>query len=78
VRAVVVKSTSGVMGRTFLHVRDGSGEAGSGTNDLAVTTTAEAAVGAELVLEGTIELDRDFGSGYRYRVLLADAMLVAD
>ena len=78
VRAVVVKSTSGVLGRTFLHVRDGSGDASIGSNDLAVTTAESPAVGTQVVLEGTIEVDKDFGSGYRYRVLLADAVLVAE
>lgn len=78
VHAIVVKATNGVLGRTFLHLRDGSGEARTGTNDLAVTTTEEIAVGSDVVLEGTLELDKDFGSGYRYRVLLSDAMRVRD
>ena len=78
VRGVVVKSTRGVMGRTFLHLRDGSGEAADGSNDLTVTTSAEPEIGTEVLLEGTLERDRDFGSGYRYGVLLADATLVRD
>jgi hypothetical protein len=78
VRGIVVKRTPGVMGRTFLHLRDGSGDAADGSNDLTVTSSAEPDVGAEAVLEGTLERDRDFGSGYRYRVLLADATLVGD
>ena len=78
VHAVVVKSTGGVLGRTFLHVRDGSGDARAGTIDLTVTTATEVAVGSDVLLEGTIELDQDFGSGYRYHVLLADATRVAE
>jgi len=78
VRGVVVKSTLGVLGRTFLHLRDGSGEAADGSNDLTITTSAEPAVGSEIVVEGTVERDRDFGSGYRYPVLLGDATLVGE
>ncbi|HET9929164.1 MAG TPA: hypothetical protein VFQ35_00690, partial [Polyangiaceae bacterium] len=76
VRGIVVKQTPGVFGKTFLHLRDGSGSAENGTNDLAVTTDAEPAVGSEVLLEGTLTLDKDFGSGYRYHVLLADAVAV--
>ncbi|HET9956700.1 MAG TPA: hypothetical protein VFQ61_19525 [Polyangiaceae bacterium] len=76
VRGIVVKSTSGVLGRTFLHVQDGSGDVKSGNHDLAVTTTAEIPVHSEVELEGTLEVDRDFGAGYRYRVLLSDAAIV--
>lgn len=76
VRGIVVKQTPGVFGKTFLHLRDGSGSADNGTNDLAVTTDAEPAVGSEVLLEGTLTLDKDFGSGYRYHVLLADAVPV--
>jgi hypothetical protein len=75
VRATVVKVTTGVMGRTFVHLRDASGIAPL-TNDLTATTTEELGVGTEVVLEGSVEVDKDFGSGYRYRVLLADTRRV--
>lgn len=75
VRATVVKVTTGVMGRTFLHLRDGSGTAPL-TNDLTATTLEDLGVGTEALLEGRIEIDKDFGSGYHYRVLLADASRV--
>lgn len=76
VRAVVVKQTPGVFGKTFLHVRDGSGRAENGTNDLAVTTSGEPTVGSTVLLEGTFEVDKDFGSGYRYPAVLSDAVVV--
>jgi hypothetical protein len=75
VRATVVKVTTGVMGRTFVHLRDGSGTP-SLNNDLTATTTEDLSVGTEALLEGRVEIDKDFGSGYRYRVLLADARRV--
>jgi len=75
VRATIVKVTAGVMGRTFLHLRDASGSAPL-TNDLTATTTEEFGIGTEVLLEGSVEIDKDFGSGYHYRVLLADARRV--
>lgn len=78
VRAVVVKSTPAVLGRTFVHVRDGSGAAADGTHDLTVTTQEQPVVGSEVLLEGVLEFDKDFGSGYRYKVLLSDATLIVE
>lgn len=77
IRAVVVKMTGGVLGRTYLHLRDGSGDATAGTNDLSATTAATPAVGETVVLEGTLGLDRDIGSGYKFPTILEDAVIVA-
>jgi hypothetical protein len=76
VRGVVVKSTAGVMGRSFVHLRDGSGDAAAGTDDLTVTMSETPAVGDTLLVEGTVTVDKDFGAGYRYPVLLEDAQVV--
>lgn len=78
VRGVVVKSIGGILGRTFLHVRDGSGDAKSGDNDLTVTTQATPSVGERVLLEGTVVTDKDYGSGYRYPVLLEDARVLPE
>lgn len=78
VRGVVVKSITGVLGKTFLHLRDGSGNSASGDNDLAVTTVQQAMVGSTILIEGTVITDKDFGSGYTYRVLVEDARVVSE
>jgi hypothetical protein len=75
---VVVKSIGGILGRTFLHIRDGSGDEKAGNNDLTVTTTASPAVGERVLLEGTVVTDKDYGSGYRYPVLLEDARVLPE
>lgn len=75
VRGTIVKSISGVMGRTFAHLRDGSGGHDAAT-DLTVTTTAELVPGTQVLLEGTLAIDRDFGAGYRYPVILEDAQVL--
>jgi len=71
VRGVVVKSTVGVLGRNWLHIRDNSAKEGS--DDLTVTTTDAASVGQTVLVEGTVAQDKDFGAGYRYAVLVEDA-----
>jgi hypothetical protein len=76
VHAVVVKCVEGVLGKNFLHVKDGSGSAAD--SDLAVTTSALPVLGSRVLLEGTVAKDKDFGMGYRYPVLLEDARLVGE
>ena len=75
VRGRVVKYNSGILGRNWLHLQDGSGSAAEGTHDLTVTTTATAQVGAIVTATGTVALDKDFGAGYSYKVMLEDATI---
>ncbi|MBI5014833.1 MAG: hypothetical protein HZB55_05000 [Deltaproteobacteria bacterium] len=71
VRAHVSKAVTAILERNWLHLEDGTG--GPGSNDLTVTTTDAAAVGDTVIVRGRVALDRDFGSGYRYDVMLEDA-----
>jgi hypothetical protein len=73
IRAKVVKVTNGVMGKNWLHLRDGTGARGSKDDDLAVVTAGTAAPGDVVQIKGTVRLDRDFGSGYSYAVIIEDA-----
>jgi hypothetical protein len=75
VRARIVKFTSGVMGKNWAHVRDGSGSEGDGTNDVLVVTLDDAKVGDVVLVKGIVRTDRDFGSGYAYKVLIDEAKL---
>jgi len=78
VRAVVVKSVPGVMGKTFVHVRDGSGSEKAGNSDLTITTQAEPQLGDTLLFEGKFGVDVDFGAGYKYPAIVQDAQLVTE
>ena len=71
VEGKVVKVNNGIMGRNFVHVRDGSGD--QNTNNLIVTTKDTVVVGDEVVVTGLVKLDRDFGSGYVYPLLVEEA-----
>jgi len=71
VRGKVVKVTSGVLDRNWLHLRDGSGAAG--TNDLIVTTAEVVNPGDVVIVHGKIGTNRDLGAGYHYDVLIENA-----
>lgn len=73
IHAKVVKVNSGIMGKNWVHLRDGSGKGEDGSNDLLVTTTAEVVLGSTVTASGTVRTNKDFGSGYAYKVLLEDA-----
>jgi hypothetical protein len=73
VRGKVVKYTPQVMGKNWMHLRDGSGSPEKKNDDITVTTAATAAIGDVVLVRGTVRLDRDLGAGYTYPVLLENA-----
>ncbi len=76
VRARVVKYNGGILGKNWLHVRDGSGA--EGTNDLTVTTMATPKVGDLVLVTGVLATNRDFGGGYKYALIVEDAKVVVE
>lgn len=72
IRGKVVKVNGGIMGRNWIHLRDGSGTAGK-DNDLTITSSDQVAVGDVVVAKGTVRADKDFGAGYAYPVIVEDA-----
>jgi hypothetical protein len=78
VRGKVVKSNSGIMGRNWIHLQDGTSGPG-GKDDLTVTSTsATAEVGSTVVVRGTLVIDQDFGYGYRYDLLIENAAIATE
>ena len=75
VRGKVVKYSQAVMGKNWVHLRDGSGSAADGSNDLLVTTKDETKLGDVVIAKGVVHTDKDFGAGYSYKVLVEDATL---
>lgn len=76
VRAKVTKFMSGIMGKNWLHIKDGSGAPGS--DDLVVTTMVTANIGDTVLVNGTVAADKDFGSGYKYDVIVEDAEVTVE
>lgn len=76
VRGVVVKFTPAIMGKNWLHLQDGSGSEKS--YDLTVTTNATASFGDLVMIQGVLAVDKDFGAGYRYEVIVEDSEIITD
>jgi hypothetical protein len=73
VRGKIVKYNEGVMGKNWIHLRDGSGSDKDETNDIIVTTANAAKLGDVVTVKGVVHTDKDFGAGYSYKVLIEDA-----
>jgi hypothetical protein len=74
-RGQVVKVNTGIMGKNWLHLQDGTGTAGAGTNDILVTTKDAASVGDVVLVKGVIRTEVKLGAGYEYDVLIENATL---
>jgi len=75
VRGRVTKVSAGIMGKNWVHLQDGSGDAEKRTNDLVATSQDLPAVGDVVTARGTLYKDKDFGSGYKYAAIVEEATL---
>jgi len=66
-----VKVNPQIMGRNWVHIQDGSGKG----LDLTITTTENVNLDAIVTFKGTIALNKDFGAGYKYDVIMETASL---
>lgn len=73
VRGQVSKYTASVMGKNWLHIRDSSSD-----QDITITTDGEAKLDDVVLAEGKLILDKDYGYGYIYQVLIEDAKLTVE
>jgi len=77
-RGQVVKVNENILGLNFIHIQDGSGDAEERNADLTITSTASTDVGEVIVVTGTVILDKDFGAGYSFPVLLEEATILTN
>jgi len=76
VRGKVVKYNAGIMGKNWLHLQDGTGNKDKKDNDVTVTSAStDAQAGDVVTVIGVVRLDKDFGAGYAYPVIIEDATL---
>ncbi len=73
VKGQVVKVSKNIMGKNWLHIQDGTGDPNKNTHDLVVTTMDTAEKGDIVTVEGAAAANKDFGSGYKYDVIIEDA-----
>lgn len=75
IRGKVVKVSPNIMGRNWVHLQDGSGDAMKNSHDLVVTTADVPELNSIVVAEGVLTKDKDFGSGYFYNVIIEEALI---
>lgn len=71
VRGTVVKVNEQILGKNWVHIQDGTDY--EGNFDLTITTTEQVKMGNVVGFEGTIILNKDFGAGYKYDVIMENA-----
>lgn len=73
VRGKVTKFTANVMGKNWLHIMDSSTH-----SDLTVTTKQTANANDVIVIEGLLQLDKDYNYGYVYPVIVESAKILSN
>jgi hypothetical protein len=74
VKGKVTKVNLSIMNKNWIHIQDGTEF--NGQFDLTITTDQEIQTGSVVTVEGRIALDKDFGYGYSYKVLLEEGKIV--
>lgn len=73
IRGQVVKTNNGIMDRNWVHLKDGTNH--DGKSDLTFTTQEVVKVGDVVTFEGVVALDKEFGAGYVYPLVVEQAEL---
>jgi hypothetical protein len=74
IKGKCIKLNSMIMNRNWIHLQDGTTK--DNKIDLTVTTTEDIPLGAIVTVEGKIALNKDFGAGYKYEIIMEEAQVV--
>ena len=74
IRGRITKFNSSIMRRNWAHIQDGTDN--NGNFDLTVTTQETVNIDELVTFEGTIALDKDFGAGYFYPIIMEEAVII--
>lgn len=69
----VIKVNLDIMDRNWVHLMDGT--KGGDRSDLTFTTLENVKIGDTVTFQGTLALDREFGAGYVYPLIVEGAVL---
>jgi len=67
-----VKVNPNIMNRNWIHLQDGTKD----DFDLVITSTTFVPEGKKVTLKGTVNLNRDFGAGYTYDLIVENAEVI--
>ncbi|MEH6537248.1 MAG: hypothetical protein V7719_12695 [Psychroserpens sp.] len=66
------KINAGIMNRNWIHLKDGSKD----DFDLVITSDAFVPEGSSITIKALVTLDKDFGAGYHYDLILENGVLI--
>ncbi len=72
IKGECIKVNANILDRNWLHMKDGSKD----DYDLIVTSEEKVQKGAQISLRGIVRLNKDFGSGYSYPILIENGRLI--
>lgn len=70
----VIKFMPEIMNKNWIHLQDGTSY--NGFNDITITSLEKVKVDEIVSLKGKVVLNKDLGSGYKYDILIEDAVVV--
>jgi hypothetical protein len=76
VKGKVVKFNKQIMKRNWIHIQDGTGD--ENNFDLVITSDQDVKVGDIISAEGKLAIDKDFGAGYFFPVIIEEAKIEKD
>jgi hypothetical protein len=76
VKGQVVKFNKQIMNRNWIHIQDGTGNGDE--FDLVITSDDDVKVGDIIVAEGKVAVDKDFGAGYFFPVIVEEAEITVE
>jgi len=74
IRGEVTKFNPAIMNTNWIHIQDGT--AFNDLFDLTITSPETVQVGDVVTLEGKVTLNKDFGAGYFYDIIIENAILI--
>lgn len=74
VRGKVVKVNKNILGKNWIHIIDGTSF--ENNRDLTITSSKVATVGDVVTFKATVTLNKDFGAGYVYNLLLENGEII--
>ncbi len=72
ISGICTKINAGIMERNWIHLKDGSKD----DFDLVVTSNSFVPEGSSATFKAKVVLNKDFGAGYRYDIILEDGVLI--
>lgn len=73
IRGKVVKVSQGIMEKNWIHIQDGTGE-GDEVGRIVFTAKDDTAkIGDIVTAQGVVSVDKNFGSGYVYKIIVENA-----